>query len=486
MKTFDSLINEVKQYAILYQDYYVDPVENNNKFINMNPDEKVDAMKNYIFMRAAIEEKFNMGQLLVLYEMLNTKNSPLDIMATALCTNGARVETDRYNELHSAYFKDVFFKSARDGYSHATQKEAEDYYNKLAVEKPALRGFQQARSSTGKKIPNREPEYLVFSKAEITAFGEEPDNKAKIDKVEAFNRFEKKFTKFKDLIEDELQFMKEDSEYRKGKKAHTNTSYDELVTAVQNFSKALESDKADEIHQRAMELKEKAGAYKNAHKGFWRGNLPKGRKRFNSASRMEDIVEKVMPKVEKSFEEADISMKNRDSTIANVKDRIKTQTSPAYDRYVAMKAVNKAYTDAVNMTIAAANINVRNSKSNYFGDSKEEFFNKQKENLTNVLAMAIAVEKLKDLAKDSIATSDDVNYVLNTPKTVFADINITSRMNIIKGNGAFKKMIDENIKSMEDVDKIANNIKKGKFNDITKEYTRQIDAAKPKKAPVMN
>ena len=84
-----------------------------------------------------------------------------------------------------------------------------------------------------------------------------------------------------------------------------------------------------------------------------------------------------------------------------------------------------------------------------------------------------------------VEKSDNMQQVKNTSKTIFNENNINDKANSIKESESFKKYFDENIKNIDDVDKIVKNIKQGKLGGVAKEYNKQIEAAKNKKANVL-
>ncbi|MCR5816494.1 MAG: hypothetical protein K6F91_06410, partial [Ruminococcus sp.] len=158
------------------------------------------------FVRAYKEEGIkDPNQLAFLYNELNKEKSPIWLMAKSMAAPGAVSSGDRYDALHSKYFEDAVFGSAKDGYNHISQKEAGDYYNK-AIEHNGL--FELNRKH--KRIPkDRKPVFKTVSQKKYDEYVKLRGTSIKAyDKA---NKFKKDFSKLNEELLEDIDVLLKDN-----------------------------------------------------------------------------------------------------------------------------------------------------------------------------------------------------------------------------------------------------------------------------------
>ena len=452
-------------------------------FIQMTDQQREAAVKEYIFLRARIKEGFKRDELVTLYEQLNTPGSQLDRIAKAFSTRNVRDAFARGSELQSEYFKDIVFRSVKDGIPRASDREINAYVKEIQSSDEGLKNIRQRRAQSGRKIPERkQTSYKIFTNEEVNALVKENEKALKIRK--AIPDLNKKYETFNRKLLTEIDKLIRDSEERnRNNDPHISETYNDLVNAAKAYKEGLQKGETMmALNGKLQTLNYMAEAYTLDHKGLTKGNGIKGRMRYNASSKIESLIDRDYS----NFKDEYLKVFDNRFTLEEVSYEQKTKdalekSEVAFAKGRAMQTVNKHYDETMKRVKAACTLELRNEHGNVEKLPEEEFLARQREAITNIAAWAIVTYANQEKAREYIGHTDQ-NSIQNSTelaKQVFSENVMRTLAGDLKQRDAFKSMIANNTKSMEDITKLGNMIKKGNlmhcYLELNKEQSK-IDA----------
>ena len=489
MRPFNELIN-VDDWD--YEHIHKRGIEQNHAvhaaYDEMNGAEKIEAVKEYLFVRAYKEEGIkDPNQLAFLYNELNKEDSPIWLMAKSMAGPGAVSSGDRYDALHSKYFEDAVFGSAKDGYNHISQKEAGDYYNK-AIEHDGL--FELNRKH--KRIPkDREPVFKTVSQKKYDEYVKLRGTSIKAyDKA---NKFKKDFSKLnEELLEDIEVLLKDNATREKAKPDKRSETYKNFVKAAEDYKKAVKSGKAAEISGALEELTSRANTYKFDHKGFTKGNIGMGRTRYNISDRIASKSSKVLD-LEGDFKSLFGNEMKHDPDkklteyydLADVKYGKSACIKESWDR------LNRSYSDALNKNvIGKVNLGFTGKNGIPSNGSEQQHFDEQKELLIDAAAKALAINTLSTTIQSNIDTFKNTEYKVadrdklaqesnnlhKMSKHAIKESAINTLADQLKGREDFQRLMSEQTKDWNAMKALANTLKSGKTGLLKNELNKHTEA----------
>ena len=448
-------------------------------YLKMSNKEREEAIKEFLFLKACKILKFNTDDLAILYEQLNTPGSRHDKIAKAFASAGIYNAYVRGDELNSGYLEDMLIKSVKDGLPRGNDTEFDGYLATIKNGVDALNELQAKRRTAGRKVPTRKkPTYKIFSDTDIQEY--EASNQKELNDRIGMVTLDAKFALFNEKMLTEINKLIADSEERERKKDNISGSYTNLVGAAKKYKEALlKNESLEKLNDLLVDLQVKASLYEAEHSGIRKGNGPKGRMRYNASVNIGKLLTKEYKDFADSFN-AEFGKSVVEAGEKGCYDYIKdelTKTEHVFAKSQAMKSANKNFSDAVNELKKRCFKELRNEYGNVYNLPEKDFTEQQRKKVAELAAHAIVIEANKEKAKEYIGLTDKKSFYnsLALADETFSDSVMETLVNDIMQRDAFKAMIKENTKTMADITKLGDHIKKGNFLHCYLEYNKAVE-----------